>query len=211
MSCSAAASLPGMSRVSRGSRLSSPAAEPGLTTSAASTSPDYFSQGERADPCETDGFAFGRPVKTLHVEPFEASLPPDLARLRGLRHELGAWLADVGVSDAKRDAVVLAIHEAAANAIEHASGNVTVRGARGSDRLLLVVSNAGRWRDPKPSDFERGRGLTLVRALMSNVEIHVEHERTTVRMRLDVSDDAEATLEVRRGVAQLAEQRSPKP
>ncbi len=145
------------------------------------------------------------------MEPFEALLPPDLARLRGLRHELGAWLEDIGASAEQRDAVVLAIHEAAANAIEHANGKVTVRGARDGDRLLLVVSNTGRWRGPKPNNIARGRGLTLMRALMSNVEIHVEPERTTVRMRLNVSEGDGATLGVPRGVAQLAEQRSPKP
>lgn len=145
------------------------------------------------------------------MEPFEASLPPDLARLRGLRHELSAWLEEIGASDEQRAAVVLAIHEAAANAIEHANGKVTVRGARDSDRLLLVVSNTGRWSGPKPNSIARGRGLKLMRALMSNVEIHVEPERTTVRMRLNVSEGDGATLDVRRGVAQLAEQRSPKP
>ncbi len=145
------------------------------------------------------------------MEPFEASLPPDLARLRGLRHELGAWLEEIGASAEQRDAVVLAIHEAAANAIEHANGKVTVRGARNSDRLLVVVSNTGRWSGPKPNNIARGRGLKLMRALMSNVEIHVEPERTTVRMRLNVSEGDGATLDVRRGVAQLAEQRSPKP
>jgi len=120
------------------------------------------------------------------VEPFEASLPPDLERLRALRRELGDWLDKVGASSDQRDAVVLAIHEAAANAIEHANGRVTVRGAGDEDKLLLVVSNTGRWKGSGPSDGGVG-GLTLMRALMSNLEIHVEPERTTVRMRLDFS------------------------
>jgi anti-sigma regulatory factor (Ser/Thr protein kinase) len=120
------------------------------------------------------------------MEPFEASLPPDLSRLRELRYELGAWLDRVGVSDRERDAVVLAIHEAAANAIEHANGRVTVRGARDEGKLLVVVSNTGRWRGPSPAKAQRGRGLTLMRALMSDLEIHIEPERTTVRMRIDL-------------------------
>ena len=120
------------------------------------------------------------------MEPFEASLPPDLARLRRLRHELAAWLGALDLSADRRDAVVLAVHEAAANAIEHANGRVTVRGACDGDKLLLVVTNSGRWRGPRPSDSERGRGLTVMRSLMSQLEIRIDPEGTTVRMRMDL-------------------------
>jgi serine/threonine-protein kinase RsbW len=119
------------------------------------------------------------------VEPFEASLPPDLSRLRGLRHEIAAWLDSIGVPPDPRDAVVLAVHEAAANAIEHATGRVTVRGARDGEKLLLVVSNSGRWRGPRTVDVARGRGLTIMRGLMTNLEIRTNPEGTTVRMRMD--------------------------
>ena len=67
------------------------------------------------------------------------------------------WLDSIGASGEQRDAVVLAIHEAAANAIEHANGQVTVRGARDRDRLLLVVSNTGPWKD-------RDRALSVAAA-----------------------------------------------
>jgi hypothetical protein len=44
------------------------------------------------------------------VEPFEASLPPDLAQLRDLHYDLSAWLERVGVTGGDRDAIVLATH-----------------------------------------------------------------------------------------------------
>jgi anti-sigma regulatory factor (Ser/Thr protein kinase) len=119
------------------------------------------------------------------VGPFEASLPPDLSRLRGLRHDVAAWLDSIGVPADSRDGVVLAVHEAAANAIEHATGRVTVRGAHDGDKLLLVVSNTGRWRGSRPVDLSRGRGLTIMRALMNNLEIRTDPEGTTVRMKMD--------------------------
>jgi anti-sigma regulatory factor (Ser/Thr protein kinase) len=119
------------------------------------------------------------------VEPFEASLPPDLSRLRRLRHDVAAWLDSIGVPPDRRDGVVLAVHEAAANAIEHATGRVTVRGAHDGEKLLLVVSNTGRWRGPRSVDVARGRGLTIMRALMNNLEIRTDSEGTTVRMRMD--------------------------
>jgi anti-sigma regulatory factor (Ser/Thr protein kinase) len=120
------------------------------------------------------------------MEPFEASLPPDLARLRGLRRELAEWLDSICVDSDRRDAVVLAVHEAAANGIEHANGRVTVRGTRDEDKLLLVVTNSGRWRGPRPSESHRGRGLALMRALLSRMEIRVDADGTTVRMRMDL-------------------------
>jgi anti-sigma regulatory factor (Ser/Thr protein kinase) len=123
------------------------------------------------------------------MEPFEVSLPPDLPRLRVLRHELAGWLDSIGVDEARRDAVVLAVHEAAANGIEHANGRVTVRGTRDEEKLLLVVSNSGRWRGSKPADRDRGRGIALMRALLSRMEIRVDPDGTTVRMRMDLFDE----------------------
>lgn len=107
-------------------------------------------------------------------------------RLQGLRHELGRWLDSIGVPPDHRHAVVLAIHEAAANGIEHACGRVTVRGALDEDKLILIVSNTGRWKGQLPADVGRGRGLALMRALVSNLEISRGPEGTTVRMRLNL-------------------------
>ena len=123
------------------------------------------------------------------MEPFEASLPPDLSGLRELRHDLADWLERVGVSGSERDAVVLATHEAAANGIEHASARVVVRGVRDEEKLLVVVSNSGRWRG-RPWDEPRGgSGLTVIRGLMSELDINVGQGRTTVRMRMDVEEE----------------------
>jgi anti-sigma regulatory factor (Ser/Thr protein kinase) len=107
-------------------------------------------------------------------------------RLRELRHDLAGWLDSVGVTDDRRDAVVLAVHEAAANAIEHACSRVTIRGARDDDKLIVVVTNNGRWRGPAPDELARGRGLTVMRGLVSQLEISTEPDRTSVRMRMDI-------------------------
>lgn len=123
----------------------------------------------------------------MGVVPFEASLPRDLARLRGLRQDLRRWLDAIGVPTEQREAVVLAVHEASANAIEHAGAGVLVKGARDRDKLILFVSNEGRWTGSRPSEeLERGRGLTLMQALMSNLEISRRSGHTTIRMRLEL-------------------------
>ena len=93
------------------------------------------------------------------------------------------------MSDEIRDEVILATHEAAANAIEHAQlgTEVTVAGVHDDDRLLVIVSNSGVWKRPRSTDEMRGRGLALMQALMSEVEIEVSNRRTVLRMRKDLS------------------------
>lgn len=123
------------------------------------------------------------------MEDFDASLRLDLSLLRGLRRELASWLEVTGVPDDASEAVVLATHEAAANAVEHADlgSEVTVRGVRDEEKLIVVVINAGTWAQPRFGDDSRGRGLPLIANLMSHVDVQVRSRRTTVRMRKDLS------------------------
>jgi len=124
------------------------------------------------------------------MEAFEASLRLDLSLLRGLRRQLQSWLAEIGVpaDDAAED-VVLATHEAAANAIEHAEfgTEVTIRGTRDDDQVIVVVTNAGEWKRPRSVDESRGRGLVLMENLMSEVDIRARSKVTVVRMCKDLS------------------------
>ena len=130
------------------------------------------------------------PKRALHrIEPFETSLSLDLFLLRGLRRELAAWLASIQVGGEVRDEIILATHEAAANAIEHArrGSEVTVRGVRDADKVIIVVANSGEWKEPRSLDEMRGRGLILMKQLMSDLQVQVKSRRTVVRMRKDLS------------------------
>jgi anti-sigma regulatory factor (Ser/Thr protein kinase) len=96
------------------------------------------------------------------------------------------------VPDEVSNEIVLATHEAAANAIEHArrGSEVTIRAVRDANKVIVVVTNSGKWAEPRSLDEARGRGLTLIEQLMSDLEIQAKSQRTVVRMRKDLSVSA---------------------
>ena len=116
------------------------------------------------------------------MEPFTATISHDLTLLRGLRHSLTSWLELAGVPAEARKPIVLATHEAAANAIEHgeAGSDVTVTAEpEAGGGFTVLVRNDGGWKEPSEREG-RGRGLVLMRELMSDVAVK---PITTVRMR----------------------------
>jgi serine/threonine-protein kinase RsbW len=125
------------------------------------------------------------------VEPFEAALPADdRESLPWLRRNLAEWLDRMGVSASQRDDVTLAIHEAAANGIEHGTGGVIVRAVRDERKLVVVVTSSGPWHE-SPTEEPVGAGrLALMRALTSNLEINEADGRTAVRMRVELENSS---------------------
>jgi len=114
---------------------------------------------------------------------FHIELPPDVPQLASLRRSLADWLTREEVDPGASDAVILATHEAVANAVEHAHAGVVVTGSRDEDRLTVVVRNSGGWKKSN-GDESRGRGLILMDALMSQVEIAARPDGSVVRMHL---------------------------
>ena len=121
------------------------------------------------------------------MEAFAATLEPEPSVLRGFRQRLNDWLIAAEVSAAARDAVVLAAHEAVANAIQNVEpkGPVKVTGHVDDTAILIEVTQAGRWGKAQQDEpDERGRGIPLIKAYMTDVEFRRERGHTTVRMRL---------------------------
>lgn len=114
---------------------------------------------------------------------FHAELPPDVARLASLRRSLSEWLEGASVEPSISAAVVLATHEAVANAVRSAHADVSVIGSRDEDRLTVVATSADAWRDTDWSE-DTPHGLTLIRGLMSEVDVDPGPTRSVVRMRL---------------------------
>ena len=116
---------------------------------------------------------------------FERDVDPTVAALAPLRHAFEAWLARREISDRSRVAVVLATHEAVANAIQHSgtTDRIRVRADAKPDGLTIEISDGGAWRIPvDPPPIERGRGLTLIRSLVSTATIDTDAAGTTVRL-----------------------------
>jgi serine/threonine-protein kinase RsbW len=123
-------------------------------------------------------------VYLWYVEEFHFTLPVDAAFLASLRHELGTWLETVGFDDRQRDDLVLATHEAAANAIEHGapSDPVWVDAFFLGGEITVEVHDNGEWKTSQEHTEERGRGLMLAERLVSHVEILTDEQGTTLRL-----------------------------
>ena len=97
-----------------------------------------------------------------------------------MRHSLTSWLELTDATAHVRDAVLLATHEAAANAIEHGQPESPVSISATQDEaggFTVEVTNLGGWVEPEPG--HDGRGLAMMSELMSEVAIQT---KTSVRM-----------------------------
>ena len=123
------------------------------------------------------------PAARLLSHSFTAS-PPELA---SLRDRLRTWLDEAGVDPEVVRSTVLAVSEAAANAMEHGydcdpSGVITVMARLEDDGSLEIsVRDEGGWRDHERVD-ERGRGLPIIESIVDDLAVEREDGATTVRM-----------------------------
>jgi anti-anti-sigma factor len=129
----------------------------------------------------------------LLPEPLAARLPADPRRLSGVRRAVAAWTAAAGLPGDTAEDLQLALGEALANAVEHAyaaspdDGECSYRLAREADGSVRVeVGDTGLWRPPPADRGYRGRGLELIEALGTDVEVvHAPGVAgTTVRFRV---------------------------
>jgi PAS domain S-box-containing protein len=118
-------------------------------------------------------------------------LPAAARELARTRRVVTDWLTRLGASRDESGEIVVAVNEAAANAIEHAYGLVDeefVVEADVRDGVVeFVVRDFGRWRTRRSSG-DRGRGLDLARSLMDEVDIEPSADGTVVRLRRRLAD-----------------------
>jgi anti-sigma regulatory factor (Ser/Thr protein kinase) len=98
-------------------------------------------------------------------------------RLAGVRRTTRWFLLGQGVSEQCARDVVLALHEAVVNALQHGDGHVEVELEVRAGRVTATVRDHGGGFDPSllvapcPGMEERGRGLYLVAHLMDEVAV----------------------------------------
>ena len=120
--------------------------------------------------------------------------PEDLGYLR---RRLREWLAGNGVPEHVAEEVVVAVNEAAANAVEHAYAPAGKQRSDGSvfvatghverGEVVIEIRDTGAWRPGAP-DPNRGRGLSLMRRLTDDVRIDTGAAGTTVRLRRRIDE-----------------------
>jgi PAS domain S-box-containing protein len=119
---------------------------------------------------------------------FAVELPTEPEALASMRAVLRRWLRHVDGSEHEIAEVVTACGEAATNAIEHAGTGVPfeISGHANGRTVKIEVRDHGGWRPPREGD--RGRGISLMQALMDTVEVEPTPDGTTVRMQRTLLD-----------------------
>jgi serine/threonine-protein kinase RsbW len=117
--------------------------------------------------------------------------PAEARWLGAIRAELRGWLAPLALTEDDVDDVVLAVNEAASNSIEHAyapgtfGGTVELSFWTEPSGFCVHVLDHGRWRIPSGRDSSRGRGIVLMRRLMTAAAI--EHDGRGTRVLLSMT------------------------
>jgi anti-sigma regulatory factor (Ser/Thr protein kinase) len=135
---------------------------------------------------EDDVAALAVQLTPLSHDRLALRLPAEPHVLSSLRRALRHWLEGLGATEAEAYDVLVAVTEAAANAVEHAYGpvdaafDVEAEVTDGAD-VHVVVRDQGRWRPPR--GHNRGRGTLLMQELMDDFQVATSDEGTEVRMR----------------------------
>ena len=112
----------------------------------------------------------------------KARWPATPDSLVGIRYLLRRWLGNRGAGKEETYEIVVACQEACANAIEHAYGpaaaEVELEAVHADGRVILTISDRGRWRPSRGEN--RGRGLPMMRALMDTVDVRQSDDGTDV-------------------------------
>jgi serine/threonine-protein kinase RsbW len=132
------------------------------------------------------------------IEFVHRSWPADPQQLAVIRRELSGWLAPLALTEMEVADVVLAVDEAAANAVRHAYGPDeagvveltlwTEAEGTASATLCIEVVDHGSWRPPADQPREGGRGIPLMSHMAESVLIRYDDRGSRVLLRHRISD-----------------------
>jgi anti-sigma regulatory factor (Ser/Thr protein kinase) len=146
---------------------------------------DHLLQRAVAETVADDIAVLAVSVPVRPDERLEMRLPASPGSLSTMRRGLQAWLRHAGVSAPTVYDVMVAVGEAAANAIEHAYGptdaEFSLEAELDGGELVVAVRDTGSWRTPRGT--HRGRGLAMMKDLMDDVQVESDAHGTVVTMR----------------------------
>ena len=125
------------------------------------------------------------------------TLPADPAQLPALRRKVRRCVAGLPIPPHQQSETVLAVDEAAANAVQHAyapdePGCIELTIWTEPDALCIQICDHGHWREPRPiaDPPDHGFGITLMQRLVDGVFIERGTSGTRVLLRypIDPSD-----------------------
>ncbi|HEX8645894.1 MAG TPA: SpoIIE family protein phosphatase [Thermoleophilaceae bacterium] len=119
------------------------------------------------------------------AERLDLHLPAQPGALATMRRAFQDWLRGREVEERIGYDVLVALGEAAANAVEHAYGPseayFRVSAEIDTGDVVVTVRDEGQWREARGS--HRGRGLSMMRDLMDDVKVESDEDGTKVVMR----------------------------
>ncbi|MBE2317327.1 SpoIIE family protein phosphatase [Solirubrobacter sp. CPCC 204708] len=118
--------------------------------------------------------------------------PATADTLPTMRPLLRRWLGRWGAAEDEIYDIIVSVQEAAANAVEHAyaPGDATyeVIGSCENGQICFQIRDRGSWREPRGT--HRGRGISMMRALMESVDVTQDEEGTRVELRRTLGREA---------------------
>jgi serine phosphatase RsbU (regulator of sigma subunit)/anti-sigma regulatory factor (Ser/Thr protein kinase) len=118
------------------------------------------------------------------TSPLDLVLPAVPESLVRIRAAVRRWCAAAGVRAEDVTDLVVAVEEAASNAVEHAygpvDGVVSVHAALDGSAVVATVRDHGEWREPRGTN--RGRGTMLMRGLVDRMVTEPAEPGTRVRL-----------------------------
>ena len=138
----------------------------------------------RGSAADDDVAVLGARLELL-PEALQTTWPATADTLPAMRPLLRRWLARWGAAEDEIYDIIVAVQEASANAVEHAyaPGAATYEVAATCEDgvISFVVRDRGRWRSPRGT--HRGRGISMMRALMETVDVTQDEDGTRVVLR----------------------------
>jgi PAS domain S-box-containing protein len=117
--------------------------------------------------------------------PLRMELAAKTGSLALLRASMDGWLRRLGASDVEVFELLVAVNEAAANAVTHAYGptenTFTVEAEEHDDEITIVVRDTGRWRLPRPS--RQSRGIAVMEGFTDSMQVTPTAQGTEVILR----------------------------